>query len=401
MATQDPTSRLSTIPHQTSEQIPETPKKPRRKHRCMFRDQKGRWWLDFYVRDVKNKLVRRRKLVDGKTREDAERALRAIRTSMDEGTYVNPARTPGFSDFWKMFHERHGHKLDSHQWHGWVGHLKKFFGNCKLSAITPDMIEQYRIERKATGTARDGEGTLADSTINREVQMLRAILGKAVKWRKLAHNPALNVEDYGEGAVSERCLTRTEIRRLLQATKRSRSPLLRSVVYLALETGMRKSEIFNLKWSDVDFESGQLLVRDTKTDEERRVPVSRRAHWLLTKRAARDPLATWVFESRDRESNPAPVSDVKNSWWTALTQARIEDFCFHDLRHTFESHFAMKDGNIYALAVILGHANPKMTLDRYANLSPEYIRSQRAVMDRKPYEAESNGHRMDTRRVLR
>jgi integrase len=79
----------------------------------------------------------------------------------------------------------------------------------------------------------------------------------------------------------------------------------------------------------------------------------------------------------------------------------IEDFCFHDLRHTFASHFAMKVGNIYALAVILGHANPKMTLDRYAKLSPVYIRGQRAVMDRKPYEAESYRHLMDTKRVLR
>jgi hypothetical protein len=59
----------------------------------------------------------------------------------------------------------------------------------------------------------------------------------------------------------------------------------------------------------------------------------------------------------------------------------------------------MKGRNIYALAVILGHANPKMTLDRYAKLSPEYIRSLRAVMDRKPYEPEGNGHQMDTKRI--
>jgi integrase len=63
--------------------------------------------------------------------------------------------------------------------------------------------------------------------------------------------------------------------------------------------------------------------------------------------------------------------------------------------HTFASHFAKKGGNIYALAVILGHSNPAMTIERYAKLSPKYVRDQAATMDKKPYD----GHRMDTKRV--
>jgi len=52
----------------------------------------------------------------------------------------------------------------------------------------------------------------------------------------------------------------------------------------------------------------------------------------------------------------------------------------------------MKGGNIYALAIMLGHSSPKMTLDRYAHLSPEFIDEQRRVMDRKTYSPVSNGH---------
>jgi integrase len=373
----------------TQDSTPNAREKARRKTRCLFRDARGRWHLDFYVRDQNDNLVRRRKLVDGKTREDAERALRSIRTSVDEGTYINPARTPRFSDFCKKYHKDHGQNLVSHHWPGRVGHLKDFFGNCKLSAITPERIMDYRNWRVAEGKARDRKSELAPATINREVEMLRSILGKAVKWRKLARNPALDVEDYEEAERSEHCLTRAEIVRLLQAAKRSRSRLLRPIVYLALETGMRKSEIFNLAWADVNFEAGQILVRDTKTNVQRHVPLSRRARWLLAKRAAKDPLATWVFQTHDEDGEPAPVSDVKKAWWTALLRARIDDFTFHQLRHTFASHFAMKGGNIYALAVILGHSNPAMTLERYAKLSPEYIHEQRAVMDRKPYVAQA------------
>jgi integrase len=85
------------------------------------------------------------------------------------------------------------------------------------------------------------------------------------------------------------------------------------------------------------------------------------------------------------------VSDVKKAWRQALLRAKIEDFRFHDLRHTFASHFAMKGGNIYALAKILGHSSPKMTLDRYAHLSREFINEQRRVMDAPSYAPSTRG----------
>jgi integrase len=362
-------------------------RRSRRKNRCMFRDERGRWWLDYYTPDGK-----RRRKIAGKTREDAERALRDVRSSVDRGEYVDPRGTPGFSAFCEVYHERYGQHLASHaKSSARINHLKNYFGDRNLAAITPDMIERYRLARLATGKARDGESVVSRATINREIGLLRAILAKSVRWGLLARNPASRVEDYDEGEQRERYLTREEILRLLVATKRSFSPLLRAVVYLALETGMRKREIFDLKWADVDLQGGQILVRKTKTGVQRHVPLSRRARWLLSKRAARDPLAGWVFESRGRDGEPAAVSDVKKAWRAALRRARIEDFRFHDLRHTFASHFAMKGGNIYALAKILGHANPKMTLDRYAHLSQEYIAEQHAVMDRASYR-----HQMDT-----
>jgi integrase len=113
--------------------------------------------------------------------------------------------------------------------------------------------------------------------------------------------------------------------------------------------------------------------------------MSRRARWLLRILAARDPLATRVFQSRRRDGSPAPAQDVNKSWRKALVAAGIEDFRFHDLRHTFASHFAMKGGNLYALAKILGHKNPKITIDRYAHLSPQFVAEQRRVMDAPMY----------------
>jgi len=119
--------------------------------------------------------------------------------------------------------------------------------------------------------------------------------------------------------------------------------------------------------------------------------MSRRARWLLGKFAARDPLAERVFESRSEKGERAPAGDTKTAWQRALRIARIEDFHFHDLRHTFASHFALKRGNLYALAKILGYSSPKMTLDRYTHLSPEFVNEQRRVMD-SAYSPVANRH---------
>jgi len=197
----------------------------RRKYRNIFRDAKGRWWLDYRTPSGK----RRRKLA-GKSKADADRMLRQIRTSVDVGEFVDSARAPGFTDYLKIFMERYGqHKASWRDGESRVAKFKAHFGNARLSKITTADIENYRIARLAEPDARDEKSTLALATIDREVTMLRSMLSKAVKWQFIAKNPASAVEDYvgdGEGK-RERFLSNEEIRTLLAATKRTRSTLLR------------------------------------------------------------------------------------------------------------------------------------------------------------------------------
>jgi integrase len=233
-------------------------------------------------------------------------------------------------------------------------------------------------------------------TVNRDVEALRSMFGKAVRWGFIGRNPASEVEDYDEDNKRERFLSSDEIRSLLKATKQSESPILRPAAYLALQTGMRKSELLGLRWSDINFEANKILARETKSGEPRQVPMSRRSTWLLKKMAAKNPLAEWVFESRRRDGSKAPASQIKTAWRRALRLARIEGFRFHDLRHTFASHFAMRRGDLYALAKILGHSNPKITLDRYAHLSPEFVHAQRSIMDGMYTKTDADRQQTDT-----
>ena len=86
-----------------------------------------------------------------------------------------------------------------------------------------------------------------------------------------------------------------------------------------------------------------------------------------------------MFPSYDREGNVVALGDVKVGFGRALNDAGISNFRFHDLRHTFASHYGMSAGNLYTLAKILGH-NIKMT-QRYADISPDFIHRERERMD--------------------
>ena len=100
MASSNPSAAAIHRDPETSAAVSKT---PRRRTRCMFKDDRGRWWLDFYAPDGK----RRRKLA-GKTKADADRLLRQIRGSIDRGEYVDPSSAPTFRAFAGTFMERHG-----------------------------------------------------------------------------------------------------------------------------------------------------------------------------------------------------------------------------------------------------------------------------------------------------
>ena len=145
---------------------------------------------------------------------------------------------------------------------------------------------------------------------------------------------------------------------------------LRLIVLVALTTGMRVSEIFGLKWSDVQYREGLIAVRaKLKGGKMRYVPMASE----LADELRRFP----AILGEDRIFPPEPGAKrerqrVDKSFETVLEMAGIEDFRFHDLRHTFASWYMMNGGDLYELAKLLGHANIKMT-ERYAKLAKQHI----------------------------
>jgi integrase len=161
---------------------------------------------------------------------------------------------------------------------------------------------------------------------------------------------------------------------------------LKKIVECVLHTGMRKQEVLGLKWEEV--RGGFIYLRKTKTNESRQIPINDTLALLFQKiRKEQQLRSQYVFtyaKSEDKlvglkpvreRKNPAFVPErllnLKSSFSSALKRAGIENFTFHDLRHTFASHFVMQGGSLRALQQILGHRKIETTM-RYAHLSPDH-----------------------------
>ena len=161
--------------------------------------------------------------------------------------------------------------------------------------------------------------------------------------------------------------------RLLRACEQSINPYLYTVVVLALSTGMRQGEIMGLTWDDVDLHQGRATLHETKNGERRVVPLSGKALALLKEHATVRRLDTSLLFPGKPLSGPdgkviyRPM-DLRAPWEAALKKAGIDDFRFHDLRHSAASYLAMNGASLAEIAEVLGHKTLQM-VKRYAHLS--------------------------------
>jgi integrase len=238
--------------------------------------------------------------------------------------------------------------------------LPAFGADLAVKRLTADRVGQY--ERRRVGE-------VSAFTVANELTVLRHMLRLARRWGYLEHVPEIDLPKKPE--PRQRYLDESEITRLLTACATSKNPLLGTIVTVALHTGMRKEEILGLQWERVDLATARITLYKTKSQKPRGIPINRDFYEALValepEPAERQGL---VFTRRDGTA----WGQIRTAFTTALTRAGIRAFRFHDLRHTFASHFMMRGGSLYDLKEILGHSDIKMTM-RYAHLSPQHLRT--------------------------
>lgn len=318
------------------------------------------YWIDFYVEG------RRKRKKVGSNYRMAQLALQKAKVSIAEGKFLDVSKSSrilfdeiaqDFLNYSKNNKRSFGRDVQL------VNHLFGSFKGKRLKEISPVVIESYKGKRL-------GEGT-APATVNRELACGKAIFNWAVKSNKTSDNPFRKVTFFKEDNEILRYLTVAEIKRLLDACPFQ----LKAVVATALNTGMRKGEILNLKWKDVKLTDGLIFVEHTKSGKPRQIPINGQLRDVLLKCLNRRQ-NDYVFLNDEGKK----YKDVRTAFRNALKRAKLStDFRFHDLRHTFASQMVMAGIDLATVREILGHSNIKTTM-RYAHLSPVHKREALEIL---------------------
>jgi len=233
------------------------------------------------------------------------------------------------------------------------------------------LLTEMKAPRISEMKQKLGKGK-APATVNRYLAALSHVFTMAVnEWEWMDDNPMRKVKRLKEPRGRVRYLSVEEKDILLNACSASEVKELYPVVLLAISTGMRQGEILNLRWQDVDFENSRCILHNTKNGERRAVPIvgpARKAlkQWSKVRKINSD----LVFPGR----NPKTPIFIRKPWMDAVMIAEIEDFRFHDLRHTAASYLAMSGASLAEIAEILGHKTLSM-VRRYAHLSEGHTNS--------------------------
>jgi integrase len=276
--------------------------------------------------------------------------------------------------------------------------FEKWLGE-PLSTFNSWRIESWRRDRLKAGTK--------PVTLNRQVDTLRSCLRKAVDWNIIEKHPLqglkrLKVDD----DERVRFLSEDEEKRLREALVKRETDIrsardrfnewraerhkkalpkrpegyvdhVHPLVLLALNTGLRRGELFSLKWADIDTDSDMLTVRAAaaKSGDSRRVPLNDEAQKVLEAWRKQSKGDSFVFPGADGSR----LTKMNKSWATVCKLAKVSNFRLHDCRHHFASRLVQLGVDLNLVRELMGHADLKMTL-RYSHLAPGNLKSAVAVL---------------------
>lgn len=261
----------------------------------------------------------------------------------------------------------------------------------QLSAIHAWDIEKWRNAKAKTD--------MSASTINGYVNTLKGAKSRAVEWDCIESHDLHKVKSLKVDNAVVRYLSKGEEKQLFDMLRnrdekaklerengnlhrqKPNSPLLAELrnfnycdyleplIILAVNTGMRRGEIFSLEWSNVNLEKEFLTVTscNSKSGKGRHIPLNQKAKQVLIRWLDDTNANGFVFKNADGQ----PLKDIKKAWGNLLKDAEINDSSFHDLRHHFASKLAMAGVDLNTVRELMWHNDLKMTL-RYAHLAPEH-----------------------------
>jgi integrase len=233
--------------------------------------------------------------------------------------------------------------------------LKEPIADTNATDLTPGMIAAFRDRRLAS---------VGPQAVIHDLTLLGHVIRIAInEWDlPLAENPVLKVRKPKPPQGRTRRLEEGELKRLIVAVETFTAPYMVDLIYFAVETAMRQSEILRLNWGDINWEARTAIIRDSKNGLPRTLPLSTKAIGIVKRRQSSDL----------RSPFPYHVRAVQRAWDITVRRACSRDLHFHDLRHEAISLLFEKGLSVPEVALISGHKDPRM-LFRYTHMTAAEI----------------------------
>jgi len=240
-----------------------------------------------------------------------------------------------------------------------------FFDDVPLKNIKPADIDKFIAWMRKRRT-HWGE-RLSDGTINRHLAQLMNLFAEAVKNEYLEKSPARFTKLLSENNVRDRIISPEELDRLIETA----APHIKPIIRLAYHSGMRRGEILGLTWDMVDLNDGmiRLPAELCKTNRGRDVPLNDEMVSMLHELKENRQNDHWVFTYKGQ-----PLLEIKKAFKGACRRAKIKDFRFHDLRHTFVTNARKAGVHDFVIMAITGHTTFEM-FKRYNKVDREDLKN--------------------------
>jgi integrase len=250
-------------------------------------------------------------------------------------------------------------------------HFMEIIGNVPLLSLTPQHFDMYKT-RRLHSLKKNNRGNVKPVTVNIELRALRACLNTAFRWKLIPNNPFAGQKLVPLSEESPLFFTKVDFQKLLVAMNEA---WLKEIVIFATLTGLRRGEIINLRWQDVDLQRRIIVIQSnptfkTKHGKKRVLPLNDTAFSILQSKHGKEA-SEYVFTLNGRQ--------IFDDWLThafkkAVLVAKLPNtrLHFHSLRHTFASWLVQDGVSLYEVQRLLGHSSSSMT-EMYSHLQPEQL----------------------------
>ena len=313
----------------------------------------GVWWMSYTINGK-----RLRESTEYSDRKAAYLVLAKVQVAVKEGKWfgkVKEVKTPmpeAIAEFMTLYS-----KQRKVSWTDDEAMLKRFAEFLGPSVYLQD-VDRLKVEQFQNHLLLKG---LSKARINRYTASLKCFFNRCIDWGKLKTNPVKGIKMYPEG-MRVRYLEMGQIQTLLEEC----SARLRPIVLTALLTGLRKSDIFKMRWQDIDFENRKINIHQSKTGSPITINMSKALAAIL-KEVPQNADCPYVFSFRGKQLND--FGWTRGDFLAATQAASLTDFRFHDLRHTFATQQRFLGKDLTVVKELLGHKSIRMTM-RYAHVKP-------------------------------